>query len=119
MTEFTQEEFNELADELRTTARALLPEIVERKLPLMLVALEHMVVPQITVEHFWSPIDNAPRDGSFVLGKRGRLWAVVSWRKWRLGDDVLADNDYRWRDLSGGRHFSPDKWMTIPEDHDG
>ena len=119
-TQFTQEEFAELADQLRTTARGLLPEIIDRKLPLMLVALENMVVPQVTVDA-WQPIESAPNDGSFIIGRRSVdnehwLICVVSWRFWRLGDDVLADLQptFRWRDANG-RHFTPTEWMPIPE----
>ncbi len=126
MTEFTPEEFEQLAEELRTTARALLPAIIERKLPLLITACDeaaelgnYRTKPQITVD-VWQPIETAPTDGSYIIGRRvignNKLVCVVSWRFWTLGDDVLSDLQptFRWRDANG-RHFSPTEWMRIPE----
>ena len=117
MTEFPPEEFSALADELRTTARGLLPAIIDKKLALMITALDIAAAPVK-----WQDIETAPLDGTYVLALREHLRpspvAVVSWRAWALGDDVLGDTQMRWR-TADGRHFSPTKWMSIPELDDG
>jgi len=121
---FTPEEFEYLAEELRTTARALLPAIIERKLALLIVACDeaaelgnYRTKPQVSID-VWQPIETAPTNGSYIIGRRtvfaDPLICVVSWRAHVLGDDVLADTQMRWRDANG-RHFSPTEWMPIPD----
>lgn len=118
VTQYAPEEFEVLADELRTTARGLLPDIVERKLSLMITACDlaaEMARPEPSP---WRPIETAPMNGMAIIAKSDttlpEMVAVVSWRAHRLGDDVLADYQMRWRDIASGRHFSPTHWMPIP-----
>jgi len=119
MTQFTAEDFTELADQLRTSSPEHNARLIDKQLSLILVALDHMAAPVVTVD-VWQPIETAPTDGSYVIGRRvignNKLVCVVSWRFWTLGDDVLSDLQptFRWRDANG-RHFSPTEWMRIPE----
>ena len=120
MTDYPPEEFEELADELRTAARGLLTGIIDEKLSVMIVACDLAAgLMRMAGTSSWMDIHTAPTDGTPIIAKRKigehDIVGVCSWRKHRLGDDVLADSIYRWRDMASGRHFSPTHWMPIPE----
>lgn len=54
----------------------------------------------------WRPIEEAPRDGTWVLGySPDGLWARISWGRNRFGEKVWCSADYWWHEGERFTHF--------------
>jgi hypothetical protein len=58
----------------------------------------------------WQPIESAPRDGTYIVGRiKDYSPVVLSWRAYTWG----AAGEHRWRDCKG-QIYQPVAWSVVP-----
>lgn len=58
----------------------------------------------------WQPIETAPKDGTYIVGRiKDYSPVVLSWRAYTWG----AAGEHRWRDCKG-QIYRPIAWSVVP-----